>query len=227
MCGRFSLSTDKDDLQSRYGFVDPSGILLKPRYNIAPTQQSPVVTVNEGTRVLAMMRWGLVPYWAKDASIGYKLINARAETLAQKSSFKKSFREKRCLVLADGFYEWRKTGGKAPKIPLRFVLRSREPFAFAGLWDSWQTPEGDTLFTFTIITTEANELMSTIHDRMPVILHQKDEDQWLDPELKDVNKLIPLLAPYPSDLMDCYEVSPRVNSPKNDDPECILPVSPT
>ena len=190
MCGRITLSTDKDDLQSRWGFIDPSGVLdlIKPRYNIAPSQNSPTLVVKEDRRVLVMMRWGLVPFWAKEASIGYKMINAKSETLTEKPSFRKPFKEKRCLVLADGFYEWEKTD-KKNKVPYRFVLKNRQPFAFAGLWDVWKTPEGDTLLSFTIITTRANELMERIHDRMPVILNEKDEAKWLDPEFKDTSSL--------------------------------------
>ena len=139
MCGRITLSTDKDDIQSRWGFIDPSTVLdlIKPRYNIAPSQQSSVVTVKNDRRVLNMMRWGLVPFWAKEVSIGYKMINAKAETVSEKPSFRKPFKNKRCLVLADGFYEWKKPD-KKNKIPFRFVLKNREPFAFAGLWDSWK-----------------------------------------------------------------------------------------
>ena len=170
-----------------------------------------------------MMRWGLVPFWAKEASIGYKMINAKSETLAEKPSFRKPFKEKRCLVLADGFYEWEKTD-KKNKVPYRFVLKNRQPFAFAGLWDVWKTPEGDTLLSFTIITTRANELMERIHDRMPVILNEKDEAKWLDPEFKDTDKLSSLLQPYPSEQMVAYKVSTIVNSPKNDTPSCIEPV---
>jgi len=221
MCGRYTQTTDLETLQGRFGFV-ASGVTLEPRYNIAPTQEAPVV-VREDTRILKMMKWGLVPYWAKDESIGYKMINARAETLTQKPSFKKPFKERRCLVLADGFYEWRKTEKKGFKVPMRFVLKGREPFSFAGLWDVWQKPDGEKLLSFTIITTEANDLMRPIHDRMPVILPKEDEDLWLDPDLKDVNKLVPLLTPYPSDTMDFYEVSTLVNSPENDIPECIEP----
>ena len=225
MCGRITLSTDKDDLQSRWGFIDPSGVLdlIKPRYNIAPSQNSPTLVVKEDRRVLVMMRWGLVPFWAKEASIGYKMINAKSETLAEKPSFRKPFKEKRCLVLADGFYEWEKTD-KKNKVPYRFVLKNRQPFAFAGLWDVWKTPEGDTLLSFTIITTRANELMERIHDRMPVILNEKDEAKWLDPEFKDTDKLSSLLQPYPSEQMVAYKVSTIVNSPKNDTPSCIEPV---
>jgi len=221
MCGRYTQTTELEILQNRFGFF-ASGITLKPRYNLSPGQEAPIV-VREDAKILKMMRWGLVPYWAKEASIGYKMINARAETLTQKTSFKKSFKERRCLVLADGFYEWRKTERKGVKIPIRFVLKSREPFAFAGLWDVWQKPDGDKLLSFTIITTEANDLLRSVHDRMPVILHEKDEDKWLDTDLKDVNKLVPLLTPYPSNMVEGYEVSTLVNSPKNDTPECIKP----
>ncbi|MCI0526850.1 MAG: SOS response-associated peptidase, partial [Nitrospira sp.] len=178
--------------------------------------------VQEEARVLKLMKWGLVPSWAKDTSTGYKMINARAETVAQKPSFKKSLKHKRCLVVADSFYEWRKVNGGRTKIPMRFVFKSREPFAFAGLWDTWQNPEGGELRSFTIITTGANAVLQPIHDRMPVILRQQDEDLWLDPDLKDVDKLVPLLIPYSSEEMEGYEVSTLVNSPKNDTPACIL-----
>src|SRR3989337_1499416 len=190
MCGRMTLTTDKDDIQSRWGFIDPSGVLdlIKPRFNISPSQNSPTVIVNQDNRELKMMRWGLIPFWAKDISIGYKMINAKAETLSEKPSFRKSFKDKRCLVLADGFYEWKKPDKKT-KIPLRFVLKSREPFAFAGLWDQWKNPDGEILLSFTIITIYANELMAPIHDRMPVILQEKDESKWLDPEFKDTERL--------------------------------------
>src|SRR5581483_28759 len=221
MCGRYTQTTDLETLQRRFEF-DSGGVTLEPRYNLAPGQQAPVV-VEAGAKVLKPMRWGLVPYWAKEASIGYKMINARAETLAEKSSFKKSFRERRCLVLADGFYEWCKLKGKRTGVPMRFILKSREPFAFAGLWDAWKRPEGDVLLSFTIITTGANELLRSVHDRMPVILRPQDEDKWLDPDLKNIDHLVPLLMPYPSDMMEGYEVSTLVNSPKNDVPECILP----
>ncbi|HWP91549.1 MAG TPA: SOS response-associated peptidase [Thermodesulfobacteriota bacterium] len=222
MCNRFTLSTDKDDLQSRYGFIFPNDILLQPRYNIAPSQNSPIIVSNQGQRELVMMRWGLIPVWAKDIKIGYKMTNARAETLAEKNTFKRPFRDRRCLVLADGFYEW--TGDKKNRIPYRFVLKTREPFVFAGLWEKWKSPEGEEILSFTIITTRANELMEPIHNRMPVILHKKDEDVWLDPKFKDTDTLTEYLAPFPSDLMEAYQVSTLVNSPKNDSEECIKPV---
>jgi putative SOS response-associated peptidase YedK len=221
MPGRFSQTTELEVLKNRFGFSS-NGITLNPRYNIAPGQLSPVV-IREGRNTLKMMRWGLVPSWAKDASIGYKMINARAETITQKSSFKHSFKVRRCLVLTDGFYEWRNKEKKESKIPYRFVLKSREPFAFAGLWESWKAPDGSILPSFTIITTEPNELVKPIHDRMPVILKQEDEDIWLDNDFRDVKKLFSILVSYPSQMMEAYEVSTLVNSPRNDTPDCIKP----
>jgi putative SOS response-associated peptidase YedK len=205
MCGRCTLTPGLAILQRRFGFAAEE-ITLDPRYNLAPTQEAPVV-VYDASRVLRLMQWGLVPSWAKEDSIGNRMINARAETISQKPSFKKSFQLGRCLVLADGFYEWRKVMGSRTKIPMRFVLKSREPFAFAGLWDTWQQPEDEELRSFTIITTEANELLRSVHDRMPVILPQEDEEMWLDSDLKDVDKLTPLLAPYPPDRLQGYDVS--------------------
>ncbi len=221
MCGRYTLTSGLTILQRRFGF-SAEQISLEPRYNLAPGQEAPVVICEENN-TFRMMRWGLVPFWAKEASIGYKMINARAETLPQKPSFRKPFRERRCLILADGFYEWRKSEGKGKKIPIRFVLPSREPFAFAGLWDIWKKPDGSLLHTFTIITTQANELLRPVHDRMPVILQPEDEDLWLDPNLKDVTRLTPLLTPYPANALEAYDVSTIVNSPKNDVPECVQP----
>ncbi len=223
MCGRYTQTIDIEKLQLRFGFeFFMEEIDSIPRYNIAPTQLAPVVVHNE-IRLLKMFRWGLVPYWAKDMKIGSKLINARAETITEKPSFKKPFKNKRCLVVTDGFYEWKKSADKKTKSPYRFTLISQEPFAFAGLWDSWKSPEGDEIESFTIITTSANELMLPIHHRMPVILNQKDEEKWIDPNYKDTDKLIALLKPYDSDLMSAYPVSTIVNSPNNDSAECIEP----
>lgn len=224
MCGRYTQTQELKALQSRFDFVvgeDNPPPLLQPRYNLAPGQVAPVV-VREGSKVLKLMKWGLIPSWAKEASIGYKMINARAETVAQKPSFKKSLKYKRCLVVADGFYEWRKGEGGRSKIPIYLTLKQREPFAFAGLWDTWQNPDGGELESFTIITTEANAFVRPIHDRMPVILRREEEDIWLDPNLKEVDRLVSLLRPYPSEGMEGYEVSTLVNSPKHDTPECIL-----
>jgi putative SOS response-associated peptidase YedK len=165
------------------------------------------------------MHWGLVPSWAKDTSIGNRMINARAETLTEKRTFKALLGRKRCLVLADGFYEWQKR--ERGKLPMRFVLRDQGPFAFAGLWDSWRKPDGNELQSFTIITTGANDLLRRVHERMPVILDRESEEVWLDLDLKDPAKLRPLLKAYPSRDMEAYCVSKLVNSPANDMPECI------
>ncbi len=206
----------------RFGF-SMQDATLAPRYNLAPGQLGPVV-VNEGANTLLMMQWGLVPSWAKEPSIGYKMINARTETLAEKTSFKRLLPSRRCLILADGFYEWAKL--KKGKAPMRFFLKGGAPFAFAGLWDRWKKPDGNELRTYTIITTQANELLKPVHDRMPVILTREREGQWLDPELKDSQKLRELLQPYASEEMDSYYVSPMVNSPRNDRAQCIDPIDP-
>ncbi|MCX5793896.1 MAG: SOS response-associated peptidase [Elusimicrobia bacterium] len=217
MCGRYTQTLDLRALQERFHFAacrsEPT-----PRYNIAPTQPAPVVLADAG-RVLDALRWGLIPAWAKDMSIGHKLINARAESVAEKPAFKAPFRKSRCLVLADGFYEWRPQPGERAKIPLRFTLPAREPFAMAGLWDSRQAPDGAVVRSFAIITTQANAALRSVHDRMPVILRREDEDAWLDPEAAPAD-LSRLLVPYPGELA-CVEVSPLVNSPKADLPACI------
>ena len=220
MCGRYTLTPEQKALQLEFKFMSAPN-LHKPRYNIAPSQPS-LVIVREERNVLKIMKWGLVPYWAKDPKIGFKLINARAETITEKPSFKTAFKMKRCLVPADGFYEWEKGHSKRVKIPHRFVLKSGKPFAFAGLWDIWKTPEGDSLESFTIITTGPNELMKPIHDRMPVILHKEDEELWLDPGANE-NALLSMLKPYEAELMEEYEVSVKVNSPNEDNPECVNP----
>ena len=226
MCGRFARYDDEKDLVERFNFSNPSGILFEKRFNIAPTQTVPVILLENDNRVIKLMRWGLVPFWAKDPTIGNRLINARAETITEKASFKTPLKKNRCLVPASGFYEWKKDERIKTKIPIYFRLKNEQPFAFAGIWDDWKKPEGDRLLTFTIITTMANELMKPIHDRMPVILHSNDESKWLDPELIDLDSLVTLLIPYPSDLMKAYEVSTIVNSPKNDSLHCISQLNP-
>ena len=226
MCGRFARKEDKTGLESRFGFDDPQGgVLLVPEYNIAPAQDCPVVTVEGDRRVLSLMRWGLVPAWAEDMKSGYRMINARAETVAEKQSFKSPLRKTRCLVPASGFYEWMKRPG-GTKTPYFFGLKGGAPFAFAGLWTVWHAGREDELRSFTIITTSANELMAPVHDRMPVILREKDEARWLDPVLNRPEDLLPLLVPYPSDAMECWEVSPYVNSYKNKGEECVRKFSP-
>ncbi len=198
---------------------------LAPRFNIAPTQ--PVAAVRlvpeSGQRQLAFLKWGLVPAWAKDRTIGNRLINARAESVAEKPAFRAAFRRRRCLVVADGFYEWQRSGAR--KQPYFIRLRDDRPFAIAGLWESWEGPAHSALETCTLITTGPNELMEPIHNRMPVILARDDYDRWLDPAIQEPDALCPLLRPYPTSAMLALPVSPHVNNPRNDDPKCIAPAA--
>jgi putative SOS response-associated peptidase YedK len=219
VCGRFSLTVSEEILRQYFPFKLPKKVL--PRYNIAPSQEVLAVVSDDGKMTGKMLKWGLVPYWANDPKIGFKMINARAETVDEKASFKHAFKKRRCLILADGFYEWKKEGDK--KIPYRFTLKNKQPFAFAGLWEKWDK-HGGPMYTCTIITTKANELVEAIHDRMPVILPKEWEKVWLDPAIEDAEYLKSLLRPYPSEEMKMYEVSTIVNSPKNDVPDCIKPV---
>jgi putative SOS response-associated peptidase YedK len=192
------------------------------RFNIAPTQ--PILGIpNDGKNQANFFLWGLIPSWAKDPAIGGRLINARAETLAEKPSFRGSFKYKRCLVLADGFYEWQTQPGSKIKIPHFIYLKSHQPFAFAGLWDEWQPPDGGLVRTATIITTSPNELMATLHNRMPVILSKHDYAQWLDPAPSSAERLASLLRPYPAEEMSAHPVSTLVNSPGTDRPELVVP----
>ena len=223
MCGRYSLVASIAELEGRFGF-DGTDAAYSPSYNIAPTQGVlTVVTENEEKRA-ARMRWGLIPSWAREASIGSRMINARAETVAEKPSFRTALRRRRCLVLADGFYEWRRTG--ADKRPMRVTMASGEPFAFAGLWDTWRDPQDGTVTSCTIITTGANDLLRSIHDRMPVILQREQEDLWLAQDVREPDVLREVLTPYDPGAMMAYEVSTLVNSPANDGPELSVPVNP-
>jgi len=221
VCGRYTQTTHIEKLAKRFR-AGSRGISFSPRYNLAPGQDAPVV-VREEKNEIRLMRWGLVPAWAKEESIGYRMINARSETVVDKPSFRRAFKKRRCLVLADGFYEWKKEADQRKKTPMRIVRKDHEPFAFAGLWEQWQKPNGEALSSFTIVTTKANELLQTIHERMPVILQEKNEDLWLDPNEKDPERLFPLLSSFPSENMEAYEVSSVVNSAKNDLPECVVP----
>ena len=218
MCGRFSLTPDLDELQLRFGFR-ASDLRHTPRYNVAPTQEVLTVTDQGDGNVGQFMKWGLIPFWAKDPRIGSRMINARAETVVERPSYREAFQERRCLVLADGFYEWRKDG--KIRIPMRIILRSGEPFGFAGLWETWKNPEGELVKSCTIITTVPNDLMEPIHNRMPVILTREAEEQWLDPSNADSAELRELMVPYAASEMEAYEVSSLVNAAANETPEVI------
>jgi putative SOS response-associated peptidase YedK len=224
MCGRYTLTANTDTIIKRFDIKDFQGE-HKPRYNIAPTQNNPVVVLNKKQeRIIYPMRWGLIPSWAKDETIGYKMINARVETIAEKPSFKNVLHNRRCLVPADGYYEWQKTGKPGRKPPYRIVLKSRELFAFAGLWDAWKNQDEETVCSYTIITTEADDLVGKIHPRMPIILRPENEDIWLDPTLKDTEGLMRLLDPCPSKFTEMYEVSSLVGRANTDGEELIQPI---
>ena len=196
----------------------------RPRYNIAPTQPVLVVSVDpqNGNRQAEFMRWGLVPFWAKDLKIGSRMINAVAETAAGKPAFRAAFKKRRCLILADGFFEWRKEGKE--KIPTYIFQKSKNPFAFAGLWENWRSPDGERVRSCTILTTTPNELIQPIHNRMPVILSQETEALWLDPMTEEAETLAPLLIPSPAEDLTTIVVSGFVNSARNEGVECVKPV---
>lgn len=222
MCGRYRLTRSQKQLMEEfdaYGEVEVS-----PRYNIAPTQ--PVVTirqdVREPIRKLSMMRWGLIPSWAKDPSLGYKTINARSETVATTASFREPFRSRRCLIPADGFYEW-KMNGKT-KQPYCFEVKGGKLFAFAGLWDEWRNPQGELIESCSILTTTPNSLLADIHDRMPVILNPENYDLWMDPGFRDLASVSRMLRPFESAQMRRYPVSTRVSHVQNDDADCAKPL---
>lgn len=221
MCGRFTLTATLEEVLNRFDieeFLDEEN--YGPNYNVAPTQSVLVIINNGSMNKMGYLRWGLIPPWAEDMSIGNKMINARSETLLEKSSFRSPFRKKRCIVIADSFYEWKKID-RNTKTPMRIKLKNNDLFGMAGLWEQWKTPEGKSIFTCTVITTSPNELMKDIHDRMPVILRPEDEKIWLDPTISDMTKLTQLLQPLETDLMEAYEVSSLVNSPKNNSIELI------
>ena len=219
MCGRFALYSDPFTLARR--FEAEALPELRPRYNIAPTQNIPIVREEEGKRRFALARWGLIPHWAKDVKIGYSMINARAETVASKPAFRNAFWHRRCLVPADGLYEWQVIPDSKVKQPWFIALRDREPMAFAGLWERWRNPEGEELESCCIIVTDANELMRPIHDRMPVILAPEDWSAWLEPDAMNAQALQNLLKPYSAEDMAAWQVSTKVNSPRNDSAECL------
>lgn len=222
MCARYSITIASDTLRRLFGFEELPNV--EPRYNVAPTQQVPTVRKGaDGKRHFALLRWGLVPFWAKDLKIGQRLINARAETLAEKPSFRSAAKQRRCLVLADGFYEW--SGAKGAKQPHRFTLADGGPFGFAGLWERWRDPaDGTTLESCSIVTCQANPLVARIHARMPVILPPEAFDTWLDRD-RPLDQALALLRPYPAQAMVTYPVSKALNRPVNDEPSLIEPVA--
>jgi len=222
MCGRYVFASRKDENQLAFPeFAFPDDMPL--RYNIAPGQPVIALANNNQPRAVAF-KWGLIPSWSKDPKIGNRLINARAETLAEKPSFRNAFIRRRCLIPATGFYEWQKQPDGKTKIPMLIRLSSGQPFAFAGLWEHWGSPEGDEIESCTIITTEPNSLMATIHNRMPVILPQEHYESWLEPQEKKPEELQDLLKTFPADEMQAHPVSTLVNSPSNDVMECTLPI---
>jgi putative SOS response-associated peptidase YedK len=222
MCGRFTLTDPNQKLAVQFNLPEIPD--LKPRYNIAPTQPVAVVRVPaEGAvRQMVMLHWGLIPFWAKDPEGGARMINARAETAGERPAFRAAFRRRRCLVVADGFYEWQKLNGS--KQPYFVRMRDRSAFAFAGLWEHWEGSDSTVIESCTLLTTEPNDLLRPVHNRMPVILRPEDYEQWLDPGVREVDKLEPLLHPYTSAEMEAFPVSRFVNSPQNDDPRCIEPL---
>jgi putative SOS response-associated peptidase YedK len=221
MCGRFTLTVDPAEFQDKFGsFTFPKK--FAPRFNIAPTQ--PVLAVPNNDKFKAdFFVWGLIPMWAKDPSIGNRLINARGETVAEKPSFRGSLKYKRCLIFADGFYEWKAQPGRKTKTPFYIHMKDRKPFAFAGLWDTWNSSNGSLIRSCTLITTEPNELMAMIHDRMPAILHPRDYAKWLEPSAQTPEQVLPLIKPFPADAMDAYPVSTLVNKASNDVPALVVP----
>jgi len=223
MCGRFTLTTDPADLKDAFYWVNFGNATITPRYNIAPTQGIPVVT-NRGDNALEFFTWGLVPFWAKDPSIGQRMINARCETLSEKPSFRNAYKRRRCLILADGFYEWKKIPGDKTRLPMYIHLINQQPFAFAGIWEDWHSPDGSQILSTTIITTQPNELIQPIHNRMPVILKPETYATWLLSGETTNEKLKSLLTPYDYELMTAHPVSRLVNNPRNDNPDCIKPL---
>ena len=223
MCGRYRLSRRKQIIEEHFDSVSGEED-WSPRYNIAPTQLVPVIRQDpkEPVRELGLMRWGLIPSWVKDPSVAARMINARSETAATNPAFRDALKSRRCLIPADGFYEWQRTG-KA-KQPYCFEVNEGELFAFAGLWDRWKDPSGQWVKSCSILTTTPNDVTSAVHDRMPVILDPNTYDLWLDPGMNDVSVPSELLKPYDACLMRCYPVSTRVNYVGNDDEGCSRPV---
>jgi putative SOS response-associated peptidase YedK len=224
MCGRYTLRVSPAELVEIFGVLQ--AMEFSPRYNVAPTQTVAAVRRAEsGKREFAALKWGLIPSWADDAKIGSRLINARAETVSSKPSFRSAFGKRRCLIPADGFYEWQAIPGSKTKQPFLIGVIDAPVFGFAGLWERWTNLQGEAIDSCTIVTTEANALMQKVHNRMPVILHRDDYDAWLDCEHHKPPDVLPLLKPYPAEKMQLTPVSTLVNSPRNDRTECVKPLT--
>jgi putative SOS response-associated peptidase YedK len=217
MCGRFDLHAEPVNIQKEFG-IDHFSVDYHPSYNIAPSRQI-IIVGDDGKRYLAQCRWGFIPSWADDPAVGYKMINARSETVDVKPAFKDAFRKRRCLVIANGFYEWKREGKS--KSPFYIHLKTGDLMGFAGIYNIWKSPEGKEICSCAIITTEANDLVRMIHDRMPVIIPKDKENLWLNPKETDINKLKYLLAPFSSEEMEMLAVSPAVNKPEFDGPDII------
>ena len=226
MCGRFTLTSNSDALQERFGFLseftDAEFFDHGPRYNIAPTQAVLTVT-NDGQIRGEVMRWGLIPFWAKDLKVGARMINAVGETVSTKPAFREAFKKRRCLVLANGFYEWKKDGNR--RLPTYIYSKNNEPLAFAGLWETWKSSESPVVRSCAIVTTSANSFIEPLHNRMPVILSGETQALWLDPLTEDPANLEPLLIPAPEELLTSHRVAETVNSVKNQGPGLILPLA--
>jgi putative SOS response-associated peptidase YedK len=223
MCGRYRLSKRKQLIEQYFDATGEADWV--PRYNLAPTQPVPVIRQHpkEPTRKLSLLRWGLIPYWSKDASGAARMINARSETASTQPAFRDAFKLRRCLIPADGFYEWKKQG--TIKQPFCFEVNGGKLFAFAGLWERWKNPSGEWIKTCSILTTTPNPVAAAIHDRMPAILNPEDYDLWLDPGMRDAKTVADLLKPFDARQMDYYPISTRINQAANDDKECSRPIA--
>ena len=222
MCGRFTLTATPEEIKERFDVSNSFFDIYEKSYNIAPSHSVLAVIATSKERRIGKLRWGLIPTWANDEKIGYKLINARAETIHEKASFKTAFKKRRCLILADGFYEWKRE--QDTKQPMRITLQSDQLFAMAGIWEKWQPVKGEPIYSCAVITTKPNKLVADIHDRMPVILNRQDEELWLNRDISDVNLLQDMLKPYDAAKMVAYPVSALVNTPKNNSIDLIAPL---
>jgi putative SOS response-associated peptidase YedK len=219
MCGRFNFLTHQEELRERFG-IRKFEFDVNPRYNVTPSQKIATIIQDQDVKLVGM-RWGLIPFWAKELNSKYSMINARVETILEKRAYSKSFKKWRCLIPATGFYEWQKVGKK--KKPMHIRFKSKELFAFAGIYNPWKAPTDTTVLSCSIVTTSPNKLLEPIHNRMPVILRKKDEATWINPELEDTKKLFGLLKPYLNRPLEAYEISTYVNKPGNEGPQCITP----